>query len=103
MTQQSDRERLENTFPLRTFPLETKRQLVEFVLQEIAEARIEEIEDIDQSRDIEEEVGGIIWCTSCEMTLEDPDQKCGCNNIYDKRKQRISMLRHQANKLSKGE
>lgn len=38
----SDRERLENTFPLNTFPPETKRLLVEFVLQEIAKAWIDE-------------------------------------------------------------
>ncbi len=37
----TERERLANTFPLNTFRGETKRQLVEFVLGEIAEARLQ--------------------------------------------------------------
>jgi hypothetical protein len=59
----------------------------------VCEALIEEIEDIDQSRDVEEDGGGYYWCTSCEMTLEEPEQKCGCIYIYEKRKQRLAMLK----------
>jgi len=42
MTQEQQRTRLENTFPLNTFRGETKRQLVEFMLGEIraAESRM---------------------------------------------------------------
>lgn len=56
-------------------------------------AYIEEIEDIDQSRDVEEDAAGYWWCTSCEMSLEDPEQQCGCNHIYEKRKQRVAKLK----------
>lgn len=61
----------------------------------VARALIEEIEDIDQSRNVEEDAGGLIWCTSCEMSLEESDQECGCNHIYQKREQRIAMLKAQ--------
>jgi hypothetical protein len=60
----------------------------------IAEARLEEIEDIDQSRDVETDGSGYIHCDSCMMQLESVDQKCGCNYLYDQRKARLVALRH---------
>lgn len=59
-------------------------------------ARIEEIEDIDQSRDIQvEDDGDYIWCMSCHMILEDREQDCACNILYQKRKDRLAALRDE--------
>lgn len=68
-------------------------KLEAYAAEKVAAAQIEEIEDIDQSRDIEVDAAGIIWCTSCEMVLEDPNDKCGCNRLYDKRRQRVAKIR----------
>lgn len=42
MNPNSEQERIENSFPINTFRAETKRQLVEFVLTELADARDDE-------------------------------------------------------------
>ena len=64
-------------------------------------ARIEEIEDIDQSRNVVEEDDGIIWCDSCAMVLETENDKCGCNHLYEQRKTRLAELRQAIKQLSK--
>lgn len=57
------------------------------------EARIEEIEDIDQSRDVEEYGDGYFWCKHCTMQLQNDDSECACNFLYDKRKRRLAQLK----------
>lgn len=61
----------------------------------ILRAQIEEIEDIDQSRNIEVGADGDIWCSSCEMWLEDEGQSCGCNNLFEKRLERLTKLKSE--------
>ena len=58
-------------------------------------ARIEEIEDIDQSRAIEADDEFGTFCQSCHMTLESPEDSCGCNHLYQQRKGRLAELREQ--------
>lgn len=59
----------------------------------VEEARIDEIEDISQSRDVVVEDDGTIWCQHCHMTLEDSSQDCACDIIYKKRAERLRQLR----------
>lgn len=60
---------------------------------EARRARIEEIEDISQSRDVEMKSNGVVWCRHCERALEHPDAPCSCDILYKKRKERIRKLK----------
>lgn len=61
----------------------------------VAQARIEEIEDIDQSRDVVQTEDGTWTCQHCTMTLKDRESPCACNMLYLKRKHRIERLRKE--------
>lgn len=59
----------------------------------VANARIEEIEDVDQSRSVVTDPDGTIWCMECQMELDGENERCACNVIYSKRKNRLEQLR----------
>lgn len=57
----------------------------------VAEARIEEIEDISQSRDMVWDEGlKVFKCLTCLYVGD--EEKCACDRLYDQRKQRLEKL-----------
>lgn len=89
----SDNQKIANIFTnynLRKITTENARKQVERV---VAQARIEEIEDISQSRDVEVDPSGVAWCITCQMEIEHIDDDCACIRIYNRRRNRLAQLR----------
>lgn len=81
--------------------VESVNAIMALIDQAVAEARIEEIEDIGQSRHVVVEDDDTIWCEHCHMVLEDSSQDCACEIIYQKRAERLRKLRSQLHEQEK--
>lgn len=59
---------------------------------QVREARIDELEKINNARTIEGDDDLSPWCSNCHMMLESAEYECGCNNVT---KDRLAQLREE--------